>query len=435
MTPSYPKQKWLLITYIFNVDGKAASQTITDRIPLFIQKGISLTVLSGPTGKKDSRFPHFRIMSCMPSGLQYELRFLLKKSAIQKWLQQSLKALVSLIIFPLYLLERIIIHLDTHWSWGISASIFGIYHLFHNRPDIIYSTAGPSSTHLTGYLLHKLSGIPWIAEMHDPLIYDTKKRKWHQRYLFNNWLESKICSHAAAVIYFTEHALESANRRHPMKGSKNIIRPGAAFPFLNNVTYKKQKKIHFAHFGSLATTRNLSQLIEAFYLLSNEQPTLNKQIVLDIYGSGLDRISRQSLEVFPLDNILQEHGRLEYNSRTQKSGRQQVLEAMCRCDVQIILHGTGLISDEYIPSKVYEYLLTGRPILALTSATSELGQIVLECGHQVIDPDNPLAIKDMLMEYISIWKSAILSNSKTPSPYTIEKTVQKLFGIANQITK
>jgi hypothetical protein len=45
------------------MDGRAASQTITNEILYFNEKGIGLVVLSTPTGFKDSRFPDYQIMS------------------------------------------------------------------------------------------------------------------------------------------------------------------------------------------------------------------------------------------------------------------------------------------------------------------------------------------------------------------------------------
>ena len=366
----------------------------------------------------------------MPSGLQYELRFLLKKQHMPTWLREILKAMVTVIFLPLYLIERIVIHLDTHWSWGISGAVSGLFYLFRYRPALVYSTAGPSSTHLAGYIVHAVSGTPWIAEMHDPLVYDNEPRKRHQRYLFNNWLEKKICTHAAAVIYFTSHALESADRRHPIHGRKVVLRPGADPPVTPGVKYCRREQLHFGHFGSLATTRNLSRLIKAFHLLFREQPSRRRQVVLDIYGSGLDVVSRKALVTFSLEHTLQEHGRLEYDEASGKSGRRQVLEAMKRCDVLVILHGSGLICEEYVPSKVYEYLLTGRPVLALTPVTSELGRIVLECGHRVVDPDDVHAIKDALAECIMQWQSGDLDEICRESPYTIKNTVDKFLAVA-----
>jgi len=426
-------EQWLILAYIFNVDGKAASLTITDRIPLLLKNNISPIVISAITGSKDDRFIHHRIFSCMPSGLQYELRFLLKKSRMQKWLRELLKGLLTLTLLPFYLLERIFIHLDTHWSWGLSSTFQGVISLIRYRPTILYSTAGPSSTHLAGYLLHKISNIPWIAEIHDPLIYDIEKRKWHQRYIFHNWLEKKICTHAAAVIYFTEHALKSADHRHPIQGEKIIIRPGAAPPATPGITYKQKDIIHFGHFGSLAPTRNLSKFIESLHLLIKKQPKLQELIVVDIYGSGLDDISRKALRQFPLPHVLIEHGRLEYDKTTGKTGRRQAIEAMKLSDVLIILHGSGVICEEYIPSKVYEYLLSERPILALTGDSSELAKIIIECDHHVVSPDDTSAIQNAINQYIEKWRNNSLQNNHHHSPYTIERTVTTLLNISQKI--
>jgi glycosyltransferase involved in cell wall biosynthesis len=368
----------------------------------------------------------------MPSGLQYELRFLLKKKDMSSWLRELLKIVVTIIFFPLYLIERIIIHLDTHWSWGISGTVSGLLAVFCYRPALIYSTAGPSSTHLAAYLLHAVTGIPWLAELHDPLVYDIEPRKWHQRYIFHNWLEKKICRHAAVVIFFTDHALESADRRHPVQGQKVVLRPGADPPVTPGVQYRRRKQIHFGHFGSLAATRNLCCLIKALHLLFEECPGLRQQVVLDIYGSGLDDLSREALAEFSLAHTLREHGRLEYDEALGKSGRQQVLEKMIRSDVLIVLHGSGLICEEYVPSKVYEYLLTDRPVLALTSATSELGRIVLECGHRVADPDDAAAVREELAEYIKQWENGAVDGILRESPYTVRNTVEELLAVARQ---
>ena len=45
-------RNWLILSHCFNMDGRAASQTITDKLPYFIESGINLYVLSAITGKK-----------------------------------------------------------------------------------------------------------------------------------------------------------------------------------------------------------------------------------------------------------------------------------------------------------------------------------------------------------------------------------------------
>ena len=50
--------RWLLLSHAFNMDGRAASLTITDKVPYLLEAGIRPTVFSAITGMKDARFTH-----------------------------------------------------------------------------------------------------------------------------------------------------------------------------------------------------------------------------------------------------------------------------------------------------------------------------------------------------------------------------------------
>ena len=51
------KKRWLILTHAFNMDGRAASLTITDKIPYLLEAGVEPIVFSAITGIKDQRFP------------------------------------------------------------------------------------------------------------------------------------------------------------------------------------------------------------------------------------------------------------------------------------------------------------------------------------------------------------------------------------------
>ena len=75
---SSKKKDWLILAHCYNMDGRAASQTITDRIPFLTDLGVTPIVMSAPTGKKESKFPHYQMFSPAPSGLKFELRHVIK---------------------------------------------------------------------------------------------------------------------------------------------------------------------------------------------------------------------------------------------------------------------------------------------------------------------------------------------------------------------
>jgi len=427
------KNRWFIIAHCFNADGVAASQTITDRLPYFTNRGLEFVVLSAPTGVKDARLPHYQVISPAPSGLRYEMRFVIKNKVRNKTAQSILKGISVILCLPFYFVEKVFLQLDSQWSWFLSASIKGSQLINKYHPALLYSTAGPSTTHLAAYILHKIYGLPWMAELHDPLILDDQRPKWH-KYYFNRFVEKIVCSNASIVVYFTNRALKNANRRHPIKNKSIVVRPGADPPDFHDIHYAKTDKIHFGHFGSLDKTRNLEVFIRALYELIRQKPDLKRRIVLDVYGCELDSVSRKALNKYPLGEVLVEHGRLEYDPETGKSGRQQVLEAMKKMDVLVVLHGgEGSVCYEYIPSKLYEYLLTRRPILGLVETGTELEGFLIENDHTSVDKNDISKVKEAIGSYVYKWDTEGLDNKQAASPFTVEATVDKLMDAVSEI--
>jgi len=430
---SLEKNLWFILAQSFNVDGGAASQTITDRLAYFKNRGVDFVVLSAPTGIKDTQFPHYQIISPAPSGIRFEMRFIIKHKVRNKTAQNILKAISAFICFPFYASEKIFLHFDSQWSWFLSASIKGSQIIKKHRPALLYSTAGPPSTHLTAYILHKIFKLPWMAELHDPLILDDQTPKWH-KYFYNRFVERIICNNAAIVVYFTNQALKNAERRHPIKNKGVVVRPGANPPDFHDVVYNKKDKISFGHFGSLAKMRNLGVFIKALHGLIEKEPTLKGSICLHVYGCELDVVSRKTLREYPLGDSLIEHGRLEYDPKTGKSGRQQVMEAMKNTDVLVLLHGgEGSVCYEYIPSKLYEYLLTRRPILGLVQTGTELEEFLIENDHTSVDKDDIVKVKEAIESYVHTWDTEGLDDNQVASPFTVEATVDKLMAAVSEI--
>jgi glycosyltransferase involved in cell wall biosynthesis len=434
MSPEAPPT-WFILAHCFNMDGRAASQTITDRLPLLLARGIRPVVLSAPTGRKDGRFPHYRIMSLAPSGLLFEGRQLIDKHLAGAAGRLFCKTLLTILLLPFYLLEKLFLHLDSQWSWFLGATAYGWLLIRHYRSAaVIYSTAGPPSTHLAGCLLHLLTGLPWLAELHDPLVHRGRVEKG-QRAAFYRLIEKKVCKHASTVIFFTESALTNAIARNPcLAGKGHTLRPGANPPDFSKASYRHGNKFHLAHFGSLGGDRSLVPIIKTLHGLLADRPAWRDLIRLDIYGADLDPDSKKALAAFPLLSTLAEHGRLEYDPETGKSGRERIIAAMRQSDVLLLLHGSGPVCDEYIPSKIYEYLLTGRPILALAARSTELEEMVRTTGHAYVPPDDEKAVKRLLADFVERWQTGGLPDRPAPSPYTIASAVESLTSLVRRIT-
>ncbi|MGZ3238502.1 MAG: hypothetical protein ACXU8A_14120, partial [Burkholderiaceae bacterium] len=295
-----------------------------------------------------------------------------------------------------------------------------------------YTTGGAYCAHLAGYWLSRTFDIPWIAEIHDPMIFPgLTKNKMRMR--FSAWLEGIICKHADVVWWFTEEALARAKARHPELGNRgHCIIPGANAPNFTRTPYQRGKHLVIGHFGSLADTRNLEIFLQGLRRALEKNPQWVDDIRMHIYGGSLDAVSAWAVREFPHPEMIEQFGRLETDPATGESGRSRVIKRMNAADCLLLLHGTVPFCEEYIPSKMFEYLWTQRPILALVWRNPQLEQMLHKLGHWAVKADDVDAIATAIEELHARWMHDDLADSGAPSPYTTEAATRQIIALAGE---
>jgi len=425
------KQVWLILSHGFNMDGRAASQTITDKIPHLLNMDIEPIVVSAITGKKDKVVEHHQVLPAGPVALRFDLRHFLKQRISSRLIYRLAMTLASLLLLPFYLIEKLIIPIETHWSWAITAYFTSARIIKRRRPALIYSTGGAYSAHLAGYWLARRFDLPWIVEVHDPMILDSQPKT--KRVRFSAWLEGIFCRHADVVWWFTEEALARARARHPELGNRgHCILPGSNPTEFVRTPYRHGKHLVIGHFGSLADTRNLEIFLLGLCKILEKHPERSEEIRLHLYGGGIDAISARAIHNFPHPEMIEQFGRLETDPETGESGRDRVIKRMNTADCLLLLHGTIPVCEEYIPSKMYEYLWTQRPILALVWHNPQMERMLRELGHWAVKSDDAESVESALEELYTHWKNDDLPDSGKPSPYTSEAATRQIVALANE---
>ncbi len=424
------RQIWLVLSHGFNMDGRAASQTITDKIPHLLNHGVEPVVISAITGKLDQVVEHHQVLPAGPVALRFDLRHYLKQRIASSLLYRIAMMTISLVLLPFIVVEKLFIRIETHWSWAVSAYFTGSRIIRKRNPVLVYTTGGAYAAHLAGYWLKLGFGLPWIAEIHDPMIFpgQTKNR---MRMRFSAWLEEKICKHADLVWWFTETALARARARHPELGERgHCIIPGANPPDFVRTPYRRGQHLVVGHFGSLAETRNLGVFLQGLRRMLERNPQAAQHIRLHLYGGGIDPVSARAIKDFPHPAMIAQFGRLETDPKTGESGRERVLKRMHAADCLLLLHGTVPFCEEYIPSKMYEYLWTQRPILALVWRNPQMERMLRELGHWALKADDADAIASALEALHARWLKDDLPDSGQPSPYSSESATCQIIDLA-----
>ena len=99
---------------------------------------------------------------------------------------------------------------------------------------------------------------------------------------------------------------------------------------------------------------------------------------------------------------------------------------MQQVDCLLLIQNTIYFSCETIPSKVYEYLLTGRPILGLLHNNQELESMLLERGYYTVAADDVQATAKAIEAVFAAWKTDQQPNKTVSENYTVAKAVDRL---------
>jgi glycosyltransferase involved in cell wall biosynthesis len=432
VAPHY-QQRWLVLAHAFNMDGRAASQTITDKLPHLERAGIELVILSGVSGRHDSHYEHYQLWPAGAAGMRFELRHVLRKRLGSGLRYRAVMLPVSLLLLPFMLVEKLLRPVESSWSWWLSAYLKGRSLMRQRKFDLIYSTGGAFAAHIAGAALKKATGIRWLAEVHDPMVVPgtvpgTPQQKMQAR------VETTICRQADVAIWFTDQALASARQRNPELGERgHMMLPGVDAPPYALEPYRPGEKFVIGHFGSLSETRNLASTIAALDLLIDQHPELDGRVELHAYGGPLDPISAAAVTKAK-HATLRHFGRIETDPVTGKSGREQILQRMRSADLLLLLHGVEPICAEYIPSKMYEYLWMQRPILALVHRNTQMAALVREEGHIAIEigltRSNVTVVTAEICATLAVvataWRTHSLQDSDRLSRYTTGTSTAQL---------
>jgi len=386
--PDTRRERWLLVAYYANCEGRASSHHVHDRLDEFAVAGVDITLLSSICGARYERekVRHLRAFSLMPSGSLYEISHCLRRSRRGRGLARGIRLAALLpLMLPVALaavarpLERLVSRHDKRWWWWPSALLRALPHVLLHRPDVVYTIGGPSSSHAAGRWLARLAGVRLVCQFQDPLPFQyPPSHPWRHR--FHERFERTLAAEATPLVFLTEAAAAAARRRLPPDTRVFANLAGAAPRAAPTVppVIVPGAPLTITHIGTLADTRNLDTLLAALTRLAADDPSLGERFRLRLAGT-LDRHVTASIERFTLRDSVEVLGKLE---------RAAALALADESDVLLLVQHRGAVSGETIPSKAYEYLCATRPVLGLVDDNAELVELLREHGHLAVRYDD-----------------------------------------------
>lgn len=286
---------------------------------------------------------------------------------------------------------------DNWQSWIIGGLISGLKQIYLQRPDIIVSTYPIASAHIIAYLLHKVTGIPWIADFRDPMAQADYPSEIRKKRVFE-WIEKKTVKHCKHVILTAPGAIKFYKKKFPQVEPDfwQLIPNGFDQTFFDSVEVapatEKSSKITLLHSGVIYPwERDPSALFLAIAELKQKGLLLEDNFQLLLRATGHDQLYQEKLAALQITDVVKLKPPIPYKS---------ALKEMLEVDGLLLLQADNC--DYQIPAKAYEYIRAQKPILALTSESGDTGQLLKSMGLACITPlDDKEKIKLALVDYLN----------------------------------
>ncbi len=248
--------------------------------------------------------------------------------------------------------------------------------------DAIYISGKPFSSYAIGERLGRRFDIPWIMDLRDLW---TLNRRNRPRSRWRSWaerrLERRYVHSATAVIANTPDNRRDFLAAFPECDPNKFVAITNGydrddFTGLSETKYEKftiaySGAFYFPHRGKTSLYRRLlgldhrkrelletyspNALFEALARLFTAQPELKDRIQVVMSGPGCRKI-RGLPEKYGLENNVNPLGWLSY---------RDALEMVKRSHVSLLVLSRGNESRGWIPSKLFQYLGSGNPLIAL----------------------------------------------------------------------
>lgn len=281
----------------------------------------------------------------------------------------------------------------------------------------VLSISPSTSSHWLAYRLkRRCPRLRWVMDCTDPLVGNPFRHavpwvtRWEER------AERRMFATADAIGANTEPVREMWMQQYPEYADRFHILPNGLDPgeIVGPLPIPSRDAPLLAHVGAVYGGRLPNALFEALYELACTGRIGPRDLVVEFLGgTNFDRVNRPECLAY-----LREHGYVRV--RDQRVPRAQALRYAAQANLQLLLditepHNTRL----QLPSKIFDYLRLGRPILAFTAEDSPAERILAGSGlvYEVIHNRVPLErVMDGLLRFLRLPRE-----TRAPSPAILQQ--------------
>src|SRR5438128_5564270 len=297
------------------------------------------------------------------------------------------------------LLGRRVLVPDENVPWNLTAIPAALRIVRDEGIDVVLTTSPPSSVHLVGAAVKRVTGVRWVADLRDSLVAHPHRRAERAAVRVKEQGEhavARLVARQADAIVAVSDAIAEEARGFSPRGAVTTIANGSDFDDFVGLEYRRGERFRITHTGSFFGKRDPRPFLTA------------------LAESGLDVVARFVGDFRSADREWAEGlglgDRLELHAYVP---RRRSLELQRDSDALLLLipeaggRGKGVLSG-----KVFEYLAAERPILAAVPPDGAAAKLLEQTGAGIVaPPDDTVALRAALEDLYVRWRAGTLNGT------------------------
>jgi len=313
---------------------------------------------------------------------------------------------------------------DRQVGWLPFAVKAGMRIIGKEKIDAIYSTSVPYTDHLIGYLLHRKTKLPWVADFRDPWTLHrayTSPSSIHGK--LEDRMERAVLEHASRVVTAWDGIRDGFLGKYPDITSEKIttITNGFDPEDFQGVVPKSFPRFTILFSGAIyQPVVPISPLIAG---LKRLDPGVLDQLDVLLVG----RVSPHE------DAFIRKSG-LKALKKLPYVPHREFVSYLLGAHVLLLLRER---ERRVLPGKIFEYLRAGKPVLAVIPPDSDAAQFLERTGTGTqVPPDKPEKIAEKITSLFNDWKQGTLGitpNREQVQEFSRITLTKRLAGLLDQL--
>jgi len=268
---------------------------------------------------------------------------------------------------------------DARVGWLRHAVREGIRVIAQEKIDAIYTSSPPYTCALIGRALKRRTGLPWVAGFRDPWTgFLTTPNRWFLPASIDRSLERSVFEEADRVEVAWLGIMKDALTKYPALPTGKFVHlpngyDSSDYPQMEQEV-RNDRRFTVVYTGSMYGRRNPDAFLRAVEGLVEQGKVEAAQIRLRFIGRFGDEVLAM-FERSALRDAIEVVGYMPHS---------ESIAQLLLADALLLVVDEAADSNEIVPGKVYEYLGSMRPLIAVAPEESAIADLIRETSAGVI---------------------------------------------------